>query len=41
MSDKGGAEVAPEDPVAQLRSIGPKTLREMDTDKAQACSCLE
>ena len=30
MSDKGGAEVAPEDPVAQLRHIGPKTLIEMD-----------
>ena len=32
MSDKGSAEVAPEDPGAPLRSIGPKTLREMDTD---------
>ena len=41
MSDKGGAEVAPEDPVAQLRSIGPRTLIEIDTDKEQVCICLE
>ena len=41
MSDQGGAEVAPEDPVAQLRSIGPKTLIEMDTDTEPVCICPE